>query len=107
MNRRLFSGSRANRDRREVAFARSVIAEAERRRQNSYITDLDVEAYHSNPPTIVTPEALAQAEKILDKILEAPLATCSFCGAECCDEGELRWHGDAMCVGGMERFSND
>jgi hypothetical protein len=33
MNRHIFRGSRTNRDRRDQAFARSVIAEAERRRR--------------------------------------------------------------------------
>ena len=35
MPRHLFSGSKFNRDRREDAFARSVIAEAERRRRQA------------------------------------------------------------------------
>ena len=35
MNRRIFGGSRVNRDRREASFARAVIAEATRRHNQS------------------------------------------------------------------------
>lgn len=35
--------------------------------RNSYVSDLDIEAYLTNPPTSEpTPEALATAERLLD-----------------------------------------
>lgn len=37
---------------------------------------------------------------------EQPFGECSHCGDLFYDEGEGRWHADANCVGGDERFDS-
>jgi Fe-S-cluster-containing dehydrogenase component len=76
--RRLFGGSKANRDRRDQAFARSVIAEAERRRRAGEMQGKSpLEAAYEKIAEM--PQTLAQeAQETLDA------ATCEHCGRATC-----------------------
>lgn len=93
---------RMNRDRRDHAYDRALLGIATHGLPHPRI------APEHLPATLAPqPATLAQDARQADGAGEEPLPACRYCGAEPCDKGEQRWHAEAECIGGDDRFAEE